>query len=149
MVGRMVRGGIGAALALAAQACSDASGLDPVELYRMEQFEGVRLPALVFQGDGVSSTIVGAEALLLRGGQGRMTTTLRNVDPATPEGRIESHAFRFTYVVGGTRIEITYECPPNADCMPGPHLTGERLPDRLALAPPTSSRLASIYRRVD
>ncbi|MDF2771816.1 MAG: hypothetical protein K0S86_1310 [Geminicoccaceae bacterium] len=149
MVGRMVRGGIGVALVLAAQGCSDASGLDPVEMYRMEQFEGAPLPAVVFQDNAVSSTMLGAEALLLRGGQGRMTTTLRNVDPATPEGRVESHTFRFTYVVGGTRIEITYECPANADCIAGPHLTGERLPDRLALAPPTSSKLASIYRRVE
>lgn len=33
---------------------------------------------------------------------------------------------KFTYTRSGTRVEIWFPCPPNADCVAGPHIVGDR-----------------------
>ncbi len=147
MVKRAVRRISGLAFAVvAAQSCGDANGPGLSERYQLELYEGAPLPAVAFEGGGVSSTVLGAEVLLLRG-KGRMTTTIRGVDSASPRGRIETQESAFTYTLDGVGISIYYVCPANADCIAGPHLIGQRIADRLMLARPTSSKSASIYRR--
>jgi hypothetical protein len=144
---RVVRGLVGALAVALAQGCSDTSAVDLVEVYALERYEGAPLPAVVFAGSGISNTILAAEVMLFGGGGGREMTTFGAVDAASPQGRVESRDLAFTYVLRGTRIEITYVCQDTADCIAGPHLTGERTGDHLAISPPTSSKLASIYRR--
>jgi len=69
-------------------------------------------------------------------------------DDAHPQGSDFSYAQALSYVVRGSRIEITFICPPNADCIAGPHLVGEQIDSGLALGPPASSRPASTYKRI-
>ena len=92
---------------VAAQGCGDASGPGLSERYQLELYDGAPLPAVVFAGGGVSSTVLGAEVLLLRG-KGRMTTTTRGVDSASPQGRVESQEVAFTYTLDGAGISIYY-----------------------------------------
>jgi hypothetical protein len=51
----------------------------------------------------------------------------------------------------GTYIEIDYVCPPNANCVPPPHLIGQRIAGglRLEWAPTLSGRSPMIYRQVE
>jgi hypothetical protein len=115
----------------------------------MEKFEGTPLPALVFEGGGTSQTMLEQHVLLSRDGNGLIATKTRAVDAASPQGRIESSSTAITWAMEGASIRITYACPPFADCIAGPHLWGDLVGDRLSLAPPWSSKLASTYRRTD
>ena len=132
---------------VAASGCGDGTGAGALEFYLLERFEGSALPALVFETGGASSTVLEGTVLLVRGGTGQITATRRNVDAVSPQGRVETSRLNITYEVHGTRIEITYVCPPTADCIAGPHLTGELVGSRLAIGAAVSSKPASIYRR--
>ena len=139
---------VGALLTVvAASGCGDGTSTGALEFYLLERFEGTALPALAVQTGGVSSTVLDGAVLLVRGGTGQISERRLNVDEASPRGRVETSRLNITYEVRGTRIEITYVCPPEADCLPGPHLTGELVGNRLAIGQAASSKPASIYRR--
>ena len=135
--------------AVAVQACSDASGPDGLPgTYRLERFEARELPAVTNQSSAGTVFIVSQRVILGDEGKGGTITEGRSVDDAHPQGSDFSYAQALSYVVRGARIEITFICPPNADCIAGPHLVGEQIDSGLALGPPASSRPASTYKRI-
>jgi len=136
--------------AVAAQSCSEPSGPDGLPgIYRLERFEGRELPAVVNQSSAGTAFIVSQRVILGDNGQGGTITEGRSVDDAHSQGSDFSYAQALSYVERGARIEITFTCPPNADCIAGPHLVGEQIVGGLALGPPASSRPASMFRRID
>ena len=134
---------------LAVVACSDTTGPDHFAgSYRLERYEGAALPAVTYQAGTTSVTILRQSLMLGEEGTGVATSTTRVVDPTTPQGSENTFSSLLRFEVRGGKIEITYVCPPDADCIAGPHLVGERVDGSLVLSPPASSRPASIYRRV-
>jgi hypothetical protein len=130
-------------------ACDNPTGPEQFAgRYRLERYEGAAMPAISYESGSTSVTILQASLLLGEEGTGVLTTTTRVVDPVRPQGEEDTFSQLLRFGVRDGRIEITFVCPPNADCIAGPHLVGEEVDGDLALAPPTSSKLASIYRRV-
>ena len=143
-----------AGLALAVlTACGETTGPDGVAgAYRLQRFEGQPLPAFYMQtGVGVLS-VVDEHLILGDDGKGVSTTVYEEVSNATPNGRLIPVTRGLEFVVRGSRVEITFVCPPSAStaasCAAGPHLTGERIGTSLALGRPVSSKPASTYGRV-
>jgi hypothetical protein len=136
--------------ALAIQACSDGIGPDDFAgTYQLERFEGRTLPAVVTQSTFGTLFMISQRIVLGDNGKGVVVTTSRSVDDVTPQGADVTSSRVVGYVVRGSRVELTVVCPPDADCIAGPHYIGERVSGGLALGPPESSRPASIYKRVD
>jgi hypothetical protein len=54
----------------------------------------------------------------------------------------------YTYELRGNRIELTFECPPNALCIAPPHLWGELTADGLELRWHVDTDVPLRYRRV-
>jgi hypothetical protein len=130
--------------------CSDASGPgDLAGRYRLERYEGSPLPAVMFQSSAGTSFIVSEQIVLDEDGDGLRFATGRTVDAAHPQGDDFSYSHALTYTARNGQIAITFICPPNADCIAGPHLIGERVAGGIALGPPASSKPASIYKLVD
>jgi hypothetical protein len=131
-------------------ACSDGSGPgDLAGRYRLERYEGSPLPAVRFQSSDGTTLVVSEQIVLDEDGEGLRFNTGRTVDAAHPQGDDYSYTQALTYQVRNGQIAITFICPPNADCIAGPHLVGERVAGGIALAPPTSSKPASIYKQID
>lgn len=130
--------------------CGDSVGPHTLAgRYELVRYEGNRLPAITNQSPSGTSYVVGQRFVIGADGTGTVSIAGKTVDAAHPQGDAYSYSHPFTYRVRDNRIEITYVCPPNADCIAGPHLTGERLSGGLALSPPTSSKPASLYTRIE
>ena len=140
---------VGVLVGALAGGCGDATGPGGLAgAYRLERYEGREIPAVVTQTNFGSVSIVGERILLGDDGNSVVFTTIREVNEVTPQGNTLSYTRAFDYVVRDGRIEITYECPPLADCLAGPHTVGELVGGGLALGAPASSKPASIYSRV-
>ena len=134
---------------LAISACNDPTGPGRFAgSYRLERYDGVSLPAITYRSGVTSVTILRGSLMLGDEGTGVATSTTRVVDPNTPQGSETTFSQLLRFEVRDGRIEITFVCPPNADCIAGPHLVGARVDGGLALSPRASSKPASIYRRV-
>jgi hypothetical protein len=146
----MVRTLVVAGAVAVVQGCSDGTGPGLLgATYRLERYEGAPLPAVIFQAQGTSFAMIAQTIVFRADGKGVVHTTTRAVDAQSPQGRDQSNTSAILWIVSGTRIEIAYVCPPDADCAPPPHLVGERIGNQLVLSPPSSSKLASIYARAD
>src|SRR5687767_1941519 len=141
---------LAASVALATTGCGDATSPDDFAgSYRLERYEGLQLPALVSKTSFGTVSIIDEQLFLSDNGEGVALTTFREVNQVMPQGKLHDFTRRLDYVLRGSRIEITYECPPNANCIAGPHAVGELVNGGLSLAAPTSSKPASIYTRSD
>jgi hypothetical protein len=139
-----------AASAALTVACGDSSGPEDYQgRYRLERYEGAPLPAVTFQSSSGTSFIVSEQIMLGDNGKGLRTSVGRTVDAAHPQGDDFSYSRELGYTVRNGQIAITLICPPNADCIAGPHLVGERKGDELILAWPASAKPASTYKRID
>ncbi len=110
-------------------ACRDGLGpSDVAGTYVLERVGGAPLPAEVFR-DRVSYMRVTADTLRLRDdGTGRYTSVrviqpLGDGLPAEIPTQLDSD---LAFEIVGMRIDITFHCPPNANCIPGPHLIAHR-----------------------
>jgi hypothetical protein len=136
------------ALAAATLACGNSTGPGAFAgRYDLQRYQGLPLPAISNQSEFGTVFVVSERLTLDDDGNGLMVSTGRSVDAAHPNGDNFSYARAFGYIVLNSQIAITFACPPNADCIAGPHLVGERVADGLALTPPASSRPASFYKR--
>ena len=131
--------------------CGEPTGPDAFAgTYRLLRYEGQPLPVFYVPTNGGTISLVDQRIVLGDDGQGVAT----NVYEESPTGRRIPVSRSLDYVVRGSRIEITLLCfsfsslSTESSCAAGPHLTGERSGNGLALAPPTSSKPASTYDRV-
>jgi hypothetical protein len=145
---------VGFVIGVAANGCRDATGPDGVAgNYRLERFEGMPLPAFVLRTSTGVVSMLDERILLGDDGKGVAMTIFVEVNDATRVERLIPVTRGLDYSVRDGQIQITFVCPPlpattSASCVVGPHLTGERTTDQLALGRPVSSKPVSIYRRV-
>lgn len=125
-----------AALALLLFAACD-SPLDPERVagtYLLQTVDGAPLPAVTVENPGARVDRLSDLLELREDGTGRQQVrhrvTLRAPGSETTE---ESATWEFHYVVRSGRVEITYQCAPNALCAAGPHLSGGLRDGRLVL----------------
>ncbi len=121
----------GALIALAASGLATAceGPTRPLEVsgtYVLRQIAGEPLPAIIARDSGSALLLLADTLRLEAGGRGlvaRSTMLVSIHAPADGPFRAESP---LVYRVSGSRIEITYVCPPNASCVAGPHLIARR-----------------------
>jgi len=128
-------------------------GLAPGEVmgtYVLAQVGDDPLPAVVFRdGSGVVRII--ADTLRLRDAGRGSFVSVRLIEqgssaqlPVVPS-RLESE---LTYRIVESRVEVTFACPPNALCAPGPHLIGQRVPRGMIVEQTLLADSKLTYRRV-
>ena len=141
---------VASALAIVAgTGCSDSVGPDGFAgRYDLDRYEGQALPAIALETSAGRSIVVAERITLGDNGTGLIERTLRTVQYQPSIDETFPVRSVVTFKVVADRIEITYVCPPNADCIAGPHLVGERSGNSLVLAWPPSSKSASVYKRV-
>lgn len=111
---------------LLAGACDSPS--DPVRIgdaYQLTSVSGEALPAIVMENEHATIVVL-SDTLRFsgarRGVQVRHQEVTRSSTPETPA--IQRYERAFGYRIAGDRIEIAFPCPPNANCLPPPHLVG-------------------------
>jgi hypothetical protein len=152
MIRTAVRSIAGIALTVAVavgQGCSDATSPDAfVGTYQLERYEGLPLPAVRQQTSAGSLSVVSELLVVGNDGSALMSTTVREVSAQTPQGANQSYTSQYRYVVRGSSIELTFVCPPNANCIVGSPIVASRTSGGLATARRESSKPASFYRRI-
>ncbi|HEX7336041.1 MAG TPA: hypothetical protein VF252_02440 [Gemmatimonadales bacterium] len=111
-------------------ACADS--VDPggsAATYVLHRIDQDPLPAEFFSSQGYAYYIFADTIRFLGLDRGTISQVmeLRPLRLGLPgEGPMHTtHNFRFTNV--GDEVAIEYECPPNAHCIPGPHLVARRV----------------------
>jgi hypothetical protein len=98
---------------------------------------GDALPAVLVTNE-FYETRVFSDTIRLRADQTGTQTSVHEAIPLAPgipaEGLLVYSA-SFQYEIGGkNRIEIGFDCPPNANCIAPPHLVGTVTADRLRVS---------------
>lgn len=153
----MIRGGAGAGVLAAAAAGLVLSGtgcsalLEPsreeATAWALESLDGAALPAVSMSNEWV--TMVTRADTLRFGGRTRGLQIVHwDAAYASPEvadetGRMESE---FSYRIVQGRVEISFDCPPNALCLAPPHLYAVPVAGALRVQP-VGGGAVRIYRR--
>jgi hypothetical protein len=121
-------------------------------IYILQRVAGDALPAILANNE-VGNIRVFADTILLAGdGTGSSSTTTEFIPtaPGIPDDGPESFSSHLHYRLGLDRLEISFDCPPGADCVGGPHLVGELRKDGLELhwGPQMSGREPMEYVRI-
>ena len=130
--------------------CSD--DLEPSALpgtYALERVAGDPSPAVVYVSEDVTIRRLADTLRLGVGGVGTRTvlvhiTTAGDPQPDNPT-RGEGD-FRFKIVRGV--IEISHDCPPNANCAPPPHMVGRLSGNGLTIHHALGERVPQVYSQV-
>jgi hypothetical protein len=143
-----------AAVALAAgvtlaAACRDALAPEAVAgRWALREVDGTPLPVVSFVAADATIRIV-ADTLRLDGaGRGVHVSVLETTHVRGPAPSTARQTTELGYRVVGDRVEITHVCPPDANCVPGPHLVGRRAGERLVLESPHGRAGALVYSAV-
>ena len=126
------------------------SPTDVVGTYVLEQVGDDPLPAVVFR-DGSGTVRIIADTLRLRADGNGSFVSVRVIElwsssqlPVAAT-RLESE---LTYRIIDSRVEMTFICPPNAQCAAGPHLVGQRVPRGMIVEQTLLADSRLTYRRV-
>ncbi|HSJ06795.1 MAG TPA: hypothetical protein VK936_08835 [Longimicrobiales bacterium] len=135
---------------LPAAACGDLLGTAPVEAtaWALESLDGGSLPAVSVANEWVT-LLTRADTLRFDGGTRGTQIVHWDAAYSSPEvadesGRTES-AFRYRVRQG--RVEISFDCPPNALCVAPPHLYAVPVDGALRVQQ-VGGGVVRIYRRV-
>ena len=133
-----------AILALLISACTDS--LAPLEgdLLVLQSIDAEPLPTRFAQYAG-STSLLYADTLALRAdGTGERRWAHDNGDPGSRTSDTEG----FSWTMTGSKLSITFNCPPGADCIAGPHFVGTLGPTEYDVTQSMVSRQPLKYRRV-
>lgn len=132
-------------------ACSDslAPG-DVFGTYVLHNVAGDALPALLYTTEFVRIRVFADTLRFTPDGRGSINT-LRESEPVKGDGPTEPFRWQtgFSYKLVEDRIEVSFDCPPNASCVKPPHLVLRGLPAGLRADFALSARLPLFYRLVD
>lgn len=115
-------------LVLAFAACDSPTEAEPslAGSYVLRTVAGESLPTVLHTNEFYESRVF-ADTLRLRpGGTGTLSGVedARSLTPSLPDEGPQSVTIQFHYQIGGTnQLAIAFDCPPNADCAPPPHMT--------------------------
>jgi hypothetical protein len=117
--------------------CGSSSDPNPTasSTYVLTRVSGDALPTVLASNE-VGNIRVYADTILLAGdgtGSSRTTTEFIPTAPGIPNDGPETFTSHLHYRIGLHRVEISFDCPPGADCVGGPHLVGELREDGLEL----------------
>ena len=139
------------ALCASAIACGDALAPgDVAGTYALQRVESDPLPTLLFATEYVRVRVLADTVRLNADGSGIQISVLESeplVKGIAPEGPARGEVpLRFETVNG--RIEVTFICPPNANCAPPPHLVARAVSEGLRVEVAAGYRLPLLYARV-
>jgi len=142
-----------AAIILSAPAagCRDSLGPDDVAgTYVLHHVVNDPLPAVISRDSRATVHVIADTLRLEVNGKGtfasvHVTTEFVNPPVTRDPIRIETPV---TFRVVGSRIEMTFVCPINANCTAGPHRVGRRHGDLLLVTETYADPAAYYYRRV-
>jgi hypothetical protein len=116
--------------------------LDPlrVDHYMLNSIAGVSLPA-PYTPSSASSKVAFDELAFYEDGTGTRQTLYEG-----SSGAAATQSFSFTRV--GNHVEVTFACPPGADCMAAPHLVGTFSSTGLTIETAVGALVPLVYTRV-
>jgi hypothetical protein len=141
-------------LLLAALAgCGSSTRPTESSTYVLRRVAGEALPTILAANESGQIRVY-ADTIILEGdGVGSSSTTTEFIPtvPGIPNDGPESFRSTLHYRLGIGRLEISFDCPPGADCVAGPHLVGEFREQGFELrwGPLLTGREPMAYDRVD
>lgn len=122
------------AAAVAAACESPFSPGPPAATYVLAAPAGDTLPVVLWTHEGHTLSVL-ADTIRLRSDGSGVHVRLQRLQPANSETTASPSSTRapFAYRIVGERIEISYPCPPNANCIAPPHEIGRVTEDAIAL----------------
>jgi hypothetical protein len=130
--------------------CSD--GLEQSALpgtYALEQVVGDALPAVLYVSEDVTIRILADTLRLDEGGVGTRIDLVHITtagDPQ-PDNPIPGES-NFRYNIERGVIKISFDCPPNANCAPPPHMVGRFSGNGLTFHYALAERVPQVYSQV-
>ena len=132
-------------------ACSDslAPG-DVLGTYVLRSVAGDALPTLLYTTEFVKIRVFADTLRFTLDGRGSINT-LRESEPVKGDGPTEPFRWQeaFSYKIIEDRIEVAFDCPPNANCVAPPHIVLRGMSTGLRADFALGSRLPLFYRLVD
>ena len=130
--------------------CSDS--LSPGEVpgtYVLRNVAGDPLPAVLYTTEFTKIRVFADTLRFTLNGRGSINT-FRESEPVKGDGPTEPFRWQegFSYRLVDNRIEVTFDCPPNANCLKGPHLVLRESSNGLTAEFAFTYRLPLVYRRV-
>lgn len=142
---------VAAVALMVAVACENAlAPSDVVGTYALRAVGKSALPTELYRNEYVIVRVF-ADTLHLRSDGTATIASVRSTDPLqpgidpTPPTLIASPAH---YRLHDNRIEVAFDCPPNADCIPGPHLVAIPVKDGLEVDQVLTGHVLLAYTRV-
>ena len=131
---------------------SCSNGLEQSALpgtYALERVAGDPLPAVVYVSEDVTIRILADTLRLGEGGVGTRTVSVHITTAGDPQPENPTRGegeFRFNIARGA--IEISHDCPPNANCAPPPHMVGRFSGNGLTIHHALEERVPQVYSQV-
>jgi hypothetical protein len=113
-------------------ACRD-DGFDTPARYVLSTIDGNPLPATESDGEGFRVTVLADTMVFNSRSRGLSIRKGRFTRPGEDEPESADWTATFEYRVDDGKVSITFDCPPGASCIEGPHLRGTVLPGALRL----------------
>jgi hypothetical protein len=133
--------------------CRDSLGPKPVaDTFALQRVAGDPLPTVLYDNGLIATRVISDTIRLQNDGTGTISG-VRETAPLQPGITAEPPTHRTTdihYQVDGGRIQITYDCPPGALCVPPPHLIADLTENGLQVrwGPRMDGRNPLLYTRV-
>jgi len=132
--------------------CTDSAGPgDTSGIFVLTQVQQDPLPAVLAENPYFVIRVFSDTIRLGENGTGRISGVRESVplQGGTGEGPVHLRT-ALHYRMSGSQIEMDFDCPANADCIPGPHLIGNRSGDQLVATwgPHMSGRSPLSYQKV-
>ncbi len=130
--------------ALLIVACTSSAGPLKGELFVLQSVDGSPLPAPYAENRLIPFRVLADTIALLTStsGERRVRVEIDNI------GTTRFSREAFDYVRNGDRMEISFRCPPNADCIRPPHLAGTVTTDAYLVDMSVVSRSPLVYRHM-
>jgi hypothetical protein len=122
-------------------------GTEPLrgDIYVLQSIAGVAVPAPYTKTPSANGRII-ADTLAF---DIETFGTRRTVyEGANGPADVHSEEIRFSYLRTGDSVSINFVCPPNADCMPGPHLVGTFTATGLTIDTSALTRVPLVFARI-
>ena len=151
MTGRRIARAITLLCTATSLACSDSlSPGDVLGTYVLRSVAGDALPTLLYTTEFVKIRVFADTLRFTLDGRGSINT-LRESEPVNGDGPTEPFRWQtgFSYQLVDDRIEVAFDCPPNASCVEPPHLVLRDMSAGLRADFALGARLPLFYRLVD